>query len=163
MHSLDVLDAIVLFLQEKLSDLLLKTKEEDVLKPPTIYDGYLPAKKNISRRGEDDPEHEDYPFVIVRYISEKDEVHVKKTINFKLLIGVYNKDEQHGWRDALALMNRIELLLKETQIIGAASLTGDVEKGLFEEQMKPMWHGVMEVTFELPQVQTKWSVLEDEF
>lgn len=163
MHSLDVLDAIVLFLEEKLSDLLLKTKEEGVLKPPTIYDGYLPEKKNISRRGEDDPEQEDYPFVIVRYIDEDDKVHVKKTINFKLLIGVYNKDGQRGWRDAVTLMNRIEILLKETQFIGAANLAEEMKKGLFEEQMKPMWHGVMEVTFEVPQVQTKWSGLEDEF
>ena len=162
MHALDIVDQLVAFLQNAMSDYLLPTKE-GVEKPPTVYDGYLPAKKNV-RRGEDDPEQEDYPFIIVRYLGDEDELHKQNNIAFKLLVGTYNQDEQHGWRDALGLMIRIKTKLREEQAIGSAMLTGKISTRLFEEQLKPMWHGMMEVEFEMPQIQTKnRSVLDSEF
>lgn len=158
MHSLDVTDALVEFLVNALSEMSLRTKDENVLKAPTVFDGYLPPKKN-ARRGEEDNEQEDYPFVIVRYLSEDDELFNQNTIKFRLLIGTYSKDEQHGWRETLGVMNRIKLSLKEAQTVGCANLTGKIESALFEEQMRPMWHGVMEVEFETPQIQ--WNGSEE--
>ena len=162
MHALDIVDALVVFLQNAMSDYLLPTKD-GVEKPPTVYDGYLSAKKN-ARRGEDNPEHEDYPFIIVRYLGDEDELHQQNTIAFKLLVGTYNQDEQHGWRDTLGLMTRIKTKLREEQVIDSAMLTGKISTGLFEEQLKPMWHGVMEVEFEMPQIQIKnKELMEDGF
>lgn len=159
MHALDILDNLVSFLQTAMKDFLLPTKD-GVEKPPTVYDGYLPAKKNV-RRGEDDPEQEDYPFIIVRYMGDEDEIYKQNNIAFKIVVGTYSQDEQHGWRDTMGLMIRIKTKLREEQAIGSAMLTGKVSTALFENQSKPMWHGVMEVEFEMPQIQTKNKELMD--
>lgn len=161
MHSLDILDHIVEFIRKDLSEMRYQTKDENVLKPPTVFDGYLPPKKN--RRGETETEQEDYPFVIVRYLGETDEVHKENHMRFRLLVGTYNRDEQHGWKDTLTIMNRIKFALKEQQVIGSANLTGKVESALFEDQARPTWHGIMEVEFETPQIQWNRSVWKDEY
>lgn len=164
MHSLDITDALVEFLSEALSEMRLQTKDENVWKAPMIFDGYLPPKQNTrARRGEEVDEQEDYPFVIVRYLGEEDELFNRNTMQFRFLIGTYSKDEQHGWRDTLNVMNRIKIALKEAHMIGNASLTGKITSTLFEEQMRPMWHGVLEVEFETPQVQINRSVFPNEF
>lgn len=160
MSSLDIVDVLVEFLQDALKEVRLQTKDETILKAPTVYDGYLPPKQN-RKRGEDDPEQEDYPFVIVRYLGEEDELFKQNTMDFRILVGTYNKDEQHGWRETLSVMNKIKFALKEANSVGAAALTGKIESALFEEQMKPTWHGVMEVSFETPQVLWNRSVLDD--
>ncbi|MGE7942820.1 hypothetical protein ACQKNB_12100 [Lysinibacillus xylanilyticus] len=162
MDSLSMTDELVAFFTEKLADLSLQTKDENVFKAPTVYDGYLPPKKN-ARRGEEDTEQDDYPFVIVRFLYEKDNLKDKNVMKFRLLIGTYSKDDRQGWRDTLDVMNHMKFALKEVGSVGPGLLTGEIEAALFEEQMKPLWRGVMEVEFATPPVQLDWSVLDDEF
>lgn len=158
--NITLIDNLVEFLNETLKEMRLPTKDETIEKAPTAYDGYLPSKKNASRRGEE-TEHDDYPFVIVRYLGEEDEQYKENVTTLRLVVGTYSKDEQHGWRDTLNVMNKIKISLGKKRVIGAASITGTISMALFEEQMKPMWHGVMEVQFNLPQVAWEWSVLDD--
>lgn len=160
MLNIDLIDKLVVFLNEELKEMRLPTKDENIKKAPMAYDGYLPPKTPSSRRG-DDTEQEDYPFVIVRYLGEDDKIYDENVAELKLVIGTYSKDEQRGWRDTLNVMNRIKLALGKKQVIEAASLTGTISIRLFEEQTKPMWHGVMEVQFNLPQVEWDGSVLGD--
>lgn len=162
MDSLSMTDEIVDFLTDKLSDMSLQTKDENVFKAPTVYDGYLPPKKN-ARRGEDDTEQDDYPFVIVRFLFEKDNLKDSNVMKFRLLVGTYSKDERQGWRDTLDVMNHIKFALKEVGSVGPGLLTGEIEAALFEEQMKPLWRGVMEVDFATPPVQSDRSVFGDDF
>lgn len=162
MHALEIIDDVVVFIENVLSEMRFQTKDEEITKAPAVFPGYLPPKKN-ARRGEVETEQEDYPFVIVRYLGEVDDVHFKNNMRFRLLIGTYNRDEQFGWRDTLSIMQRIKFSLKETQVIGSANLTGKIESAIFEEQMRPTWHGVMDVEFETPQIQWNRSVLEDEY
>lgn len=154
MDALHMTDELVAFFTKELSEMQLQTKDENVLKAPTVYDGYLPPKKN-ARRGEEDTEQDDYPFVIVRFLYEKDDLKEKNVMNFRLLIGTYSKDERQGWRDTLHVMNRMKFALKEVGFVGPGELTGEIEAALFEEQMKPLWRGVMEVNFATPEV--KWN------
>ncbi|WP_342471636.1 hypothetical protein MHH70_12525 [Metasolibacillus sp. FSL H7-0170] len=162
MHVLSILDDLVTFLQKEMADYILKTKD-GIEKAPTVYGGYLPPKVN-KRRGEDSPEQEDYPFIIVRYLGDEDRMFDSNQVTYRILVGTYNEDEQNGWRDTIGLMIRVKTKLREEQYIGAASLTGTIESALFENQMKPSWHGVMEVTFDIPQIQQKnRSVLNSEF
>ncbi|MGE8036821.1 hypothetical protein [Lysinibacillus sp. NPDC093692] len=160
MLNIDLIDKLVVFLNEELKEMRLSTKDENIEKAPTVYDGYLPPKEKSSRRGED-TEQEDYPFVIVRYLDEDEEQYKENVATLRLVIGTYSKDEQHGWRDTLNVINRIKIALGKKQIFGAAVLTGKMSTTLFEEQMKPMWHGVMDVQFNLPQVAWDRSVLDD--
>jgi len=159
MLNLDLIDKLVVFLNEEMKEMRLPTKDENIEKAPTVYDGYLPPKKNSSRRGED-TEPEDYPYVIVRYLGEDDDRVKENVVPLRLIIGTYSKDEQHGWRDTVNVMNRIKMSICKKQVFGAASLTGTISIGLFEEQAKPMWHGVMEVPFNLPQAEWERSVLD---
>lgn len=161
MLNLNLVDDLVSFLTKALNEMQLPTKDERVLKAPTVYDGYLPPKKN-ARRGES-TEDEDYPFVIIRYLGEEDDLNKYNTIHLRFVVGTYSTDEQHGWRDTLNLMNRIKIAVKKEQTIGAASLTGKIEMALFEEHLKPMWHGVMELSFYMPQVEWEGSSILDEY
>ncbi len=162
MDSLNMTDELVAFLTDSLADMRLPTKDEKIFKAPTIYDGYPPPKKN-ARRGEDDTEQDDYPFVIVRFLFEKDNLKNENVMKFRFVIGTYSKDEQHGWRETLDVMNHIKFALKEVGSVGPGILTGEIESALFEEQTKPLWHGVMEVDFATPPVQLDRSVLGDDF
>lgn len=145
-------DELVAFFTKELAEMRLQTKDDSVLKAPTVYDGYLPPKKN-ARRGEEDTEQDDYPYVIVRFLHEEDDLKDENIMNFRFIIGTYSKDERQGWRDTLHVMNRMKFVLKEVGSIGPGALTGKIESALFEEQMKPIWHGVMEVKFATPIVQ----------
>lgn len=162
MDSLSLTDELVAFFTEKLANMSLQTKDENVFKAPTVYDGYLPPKKN-ARRGEEDTEQDDYPFVIVRFLYEKDNLKDKNVMKFRLLIGTYSKDDRQGWRDTLDVMNHMKFALKEVGSVGPGLLTGEIEAALFEEQMKPLWRGVMEVEFATPPVQFDRSALGEEF
>lgn len=153
MHALDLLDNLVEFLEKNLQDYLLKTKDGGE-KAPAVYDGYLPPKNN-KRRSEGDLDEEDHPFIIVRYLGEKDDIKSENTADYKILFGIYNEDAQRGYRDALGLMIRVKTLLKENQAIGSGILTGEIESALFELQSKPMYHGVMELSFNIPQILLK--------
>lgn len=160
MHGIDLVDILKDFLQEKLKDMELQTKQE-ILKAPTVYGGYLPPKPSRRERDkETDPE--DYPFVIVRYLGQSDKIHDKKTIAVRIVIGTYSKDEQNGWRENVNVWNRIELALKETQAVGPFNLAGQIDFDIFEEQMRPSWHSTAVLEFEAPQVQWNRSVLDDE-
>ncbi|BAQ11449.1 hypothetical protein OXB_2979 [Bacillus sp. OxB-1] len=161
MYSLDILKTLVAFIENALSEMRYQTKDGNVMMAPSVHEGYLPPKEN--RRGEKDTQQEDYPFVIVRYLGESDEIHKKNTMRFRLLVGTYNRDEQYGWKDTLSIMNRIKFALKEAQVIGSANLTGNIESALFEEQMRPTWHGIMDVEFETPQIQWNRSAWPDEY
>ncbi|MBG9479414.1 hypothetical protein [Lysinibacillus sphaericus] len=160
MLNINLIDDLVAFLNETLKEMQLPTKDENIVKAPTVYDGYLPPKKNPSRRGED-TEQDDFPYVIVRYLGEEDQQYKENVATLRLVVGTFSKDEQHGWRDNLNVMNRIKISLGKKQVIGAASITGTISMALFEEHPKPMWHGVMEVQFNLPQVEWERSVLDD--
>lgn len=160
MHAIELVDTLKNFLQEKLKDMELQTKVSDMLKAPTVHSGYLPPKP--SKRDEE-TEPEDYPFVIVRYLGHGDKIHDKKTMAVRIIIGTYNKDEQNGWRENLNVWNRIELALKEAQVVGSFNLAGQIDFELFEEQMRPSWHSAAVLEFEAPQLQWDRSVLEDDF
>ncbi|MEA0556459.1 hypothetical protein U1P98_23175 [Lysinibacillus irui] len=162
MDALHMTDELVAFFTKELSEMQLQTKDETVFKAPTVYDGYLPQKKN-GRRGEEDTEQDDYPFVIVRFLYEKDDLKDKNVMKFRLLIGTYSKDDRQGWRDTLHVMNRMKFALKEVGCVGPGELTGEIELALFEEQMKPMWRGVMEVDIATPAVKLDRSEFGDDF
>lgn len=155
MHALDVLDSLVKFLSDSLQDYLLQTESGNEV-PPAVHDGYLPPKLNQrSRKDEDSPVQEDCPFVIVRYLDDDDEMYNSNRVAYRIVVGTYSEDEQHGWRETLALMIRIKSILREQQIIGSANLVGSLKTHLFEEQRKPHWHGYMVAEFEIPQVKEK--------
>jgi len=155
-------DELVAFFSKELADIRLQTKDENVLKAPTIYDGYVPQKKN-TKRGEEDTEQDDYPFVIVRFLHEKDNLKGNNVMKFRILVGTYSKDERQGWRENLHVMNHIKFALKEVGFVGPGELTGEIELALFEEQMKPLWRGIMEVDFATPAVQWNRSEAGDAF
>ncbi|MEF7494349.1 hypothetical protein V4V34_07150, partial [Lysinibacillus sphaericus] len=125
MLNIELLDNLVAFLNEELKEMRLSTKDENVEKAPMVYDGYLPPKATSSRRG-DDTEQEDYPFVLVRFLGEADKIYDENVAELKLVIGTYSKDEQHGWRDTLNVMNKIKISLLKKRVIGAASITGTI-------------------------------------
>lgn len=156
---LAMVKAIASFLQEQLCEMRFCTKDGKE-KAPLVYEGYLPPKKN--RRG-DSSEYEEYPFIIVRFLDAEDEINKQSIANFRILLGIYNSDEQNGWKDVAGLIDRIKFELKRKGFIGAGELTGKIESAIFEEQMKPSWHGIMDISFKMPQVQQEVGVIEDDF
>ncbi|MBB5148655.1 hypothetical protein [Ureibacillus thermosphaericus] len=159
---LAMVSAIASFLQENLKDMRFPSKN-GIEKTVTVHKGYLPPIKNL-KRGEEQ-ESDDYPFVIVRYLGEEDDTDKEKCIlNFRILLGAFNDDAQNGWKDVVGLSTRIKFLLKRQKFIGSGELTGKIETAIYEEQMKPTWHGVMDVNFKMHSAQQEiGGMIEDDF
>lgn len=159
MTPIVLVDGLVEFIKCVVKDYDLSTKIDGINKVPSVHAGYLPADDD------DDDEDEnlapqDYPFVIVRFLSDTDEADSDLT-NIRLVIGTHSEDEQNGWRDALNIATRVKIALKKSQFIGPFALTGKIQTELFEEQLRPFWHVIMDLSFNTPQVQPEWrNILE---
>lgn len=158
MHIRQTLDDLRDFLEEELKDLRLSTKT-GTERAPQVFKGYLPPKVNSRERQDDDADF--YPFVIVRFIDDDDELNGEDVASFRMVIGTYSQDEQLGWEDTVTVIDRIKLRLKEVQNVGSSTLYGKIESGLFENQKKPLWHAVMDISLKLPSIQWNRSVLDD--
>lgn len=157
MNIIDTLNEIEAFLKYELKELKFPTKNNQE-NTPQIFQGYLPPKINVRNR-EDELNY--YPFVIVRFLSNEDSLNEGDDIShFRLAIGTYNEDEHLGWKDTVTLMQFIKRRLKEVQIIGATTITGEINMALYEEQSKPLYHGVMEFTLKNPKISWERSVLD---
>jgi hypothetical protein len=156
MTPIELVDGLVEFIGQVVKDYNLSTKVEGTDKIPTVYAGYVPPD---DEENNDNLVPKDYPFVIVRFLTDTDETEsVSDLINIRLIIGTHSEDEQNGWRDALNIATRIKIELKKKPIIGPFALTGKIQTELFEEQLRPFWHAIMDVSFNAPQVQAEWGV-----
>jgi hypothetical protein len=158
MTPIDLVDELVKFIKDVVKDYDFTTKKKGVLKAPSVYPGYLPSKED----DDDTLTPNDYPFVIVRFLSESDDQELNDTVDIRILIGTYSEDEQNGWRDPVNMATRIKLHLKKKPIIGPFSLTDKIQIELFEEQLKPFWHLIMDLSFNIPKVQPDWSEMFNE-
>lgn len=155
MTPIDLVDGLVEFIEGVVKDYNLTTKIEGKNKAPSVYAGYLPPQ-------EDDEDEEalapkDYPFVIVRFLSDTDDIASNEVTNIRVLVGTHSEDDQNGWRDTVNIATRIKIELKKKQTLGPFALTGKIQTELFEEQLRPFWHAVMDLSFHIPQVQLEWS------
>ncbi|CEG29800.1 hypothetical protein [Bacillus sp. B-jedd] len=155
MTPIELVDALVTFIEKAVKDYNLATKVNGVMKVPAVYAGYLPPEDD-----EEEPlKPADYPFVIVRFLSDTDDIGEDETTNIGLIIGTYSDDDQNGWRDALNIATRIKIELKKNPLIGPFSLTGKIRTDIFEEQLRPFWHATMDLNFHVPQAKPEWSDL----
>lgn len=154
MTPIELVDGLVKFIEHVVKEYKLATKVGGVNKTPSVYAGYLPT--NDAEDDEVNLTPKDYPFVIVRYISDNDDLD-GVVANVRLIIGTYSEDDQNGWRDAINIATRIKIELKRQTLTGLFSLNNKIQTELFEEQLRPFWHAIMELSFNIPQVQPEWS------
>lgn len=155
MTPIELVDELVSFIEQVVKEFDLSTKVKGENKSPSVYAGYLPPPDEEDSGVDTTPK--DYPFVIVRFVSETDDINVDDTVNIRLVIGTHSEDEQNGWRDAMNIATRIKIELKKAQSIGPFLLRGKVQTELFEEQLRPFWHAITELSFAIPQVKPEWS------
>jgi hypothetical protein len=154
MIPIELVDGLVSFIKQVVKEYNLSTKIDGVNKAPSVYAGYLPTDDEDD---EDELTPTDYPFVLVRFLSDSDDDDTSNVANIRLIIGTYSEDDQNGWRDALNIATRIKMELKKKQNIGPFSLTNKIQTELFEEQLRPFWHAIMDLSFNVPQVQPDWG------
>lgn len=154
MTSIELVDSLVEFIKEVVKEYNLTTKVKGQSKVPSVYAGYLPSEEEEE---DDSLNPNDYPFIIVRFIADTDDIGSSDSTSIRLIIGTYSEDEQNGWRDTLNIATRIKIELKKQQTIGPFALTGKIQTDLFEEQLKPYWHVIMDLDYFVPQVQAEWS------
>ena len=90
-------------IEEALKEQRLPTKTKDTLRPPVIFDGYLPPKRAL--------DEDDFPFVIVRAeagISNRGKTEV--TVAF--IIGCYST-ETDGYTYCMQIMEQIRRMICE--------------------------------------------------
>lgn len=155
MTPIDLIDKLVEFIKGVIKEYDLSTKVGGIKKAPFVYGGYLPTPDE--EEDDDDLTPKDYPFVIVRFLSENDDINTSNVTNVRILIGTHSEDEQNGWRDPLNIATRIKIELKKHQTIGPFVLTNKMNTELFEEQLRPFWHAIMDLSFNTPQVQPEWE------
>lgn len=151
MTPIDLVDTLVQFIKKSVRDYEMPFKD-GVVKLPSVHAGYLPPKNKTANGKED---ISDFPYVLVRYLGEEDDE--SNQIALRIIIGTYSEDEQNGWRDPLNIATRIKMDLRKVRDIGPFSLTGKISTDLPEEQIYPYWFGIMDLSFNSPQVQKEWS------
>lgn len=156
MTPIELVDALVGFIKEVVKEFNLSTKVDGMYKAPSVHAGYLPPREDDE---DESLEPSDYPFVIVRFVADTDDIESNESTNIRLIIGTHSEDEQNGWRDTMNIATRIKIELKKKQILGPFALNGKILTELFEEQLRPFWHVIMDLSFNVPQVQTEWSGL----
>lgn len=149
MTPIELVDALVEFIKVAAKDYDLSTKIDGVTKMPDVHAGYLPPKE----KNNDDKAI--FPYIIVQYDSGHDDQDNQAKI--RIIIGTYSEDEQNGWRDALNVANRLHIALRKSPLLGPFSLVGPIKPKLFPEQFCPEWLAMIEVSYNLPQVQFEWS------
>lgn len=144
MTALMLLDSLEDHIKPLVAEYDLKTKEK-IIKPPDVHQGYLPIKDKNSR------EESDYPFIILRLLSCKDEDN-GSTATVKIIIGTYDEQaDSKGWIDLLNIYNKIRLSLLEKRVIGSKyRLKTPVSFILHEEQPYPQFVGEITTEWELP-------------
>ncbi|KAB8126909.1 hypothetical protein F9U64_18995 [Gracilibacillus oryzae] len=143
-----LVDALVKRIKQIVHDFDLETKKDDLTKTPEVYAGYLPPK--LKSREEDD-----FPYILVRFLTESD--NENDVASIRLIIGTFSEDEQDGWRDPLNIATRIKIALKKSPALDSFSLRDRIKIELFEEQPYPYWFAMMDMDFDMPQVQLDWS------
>lgn len=154
MTPIELVDGLVAFIQSVVSEYDLTTKVQGKSKTPSVYAGYLPPPDDEDE--EDGLTPKDYPFVVVRFLSDTDNLEMGDTVQVRILIGTHSEDEQNGWRDALNIATRIKIFLRKEPTIGPFTLTDKIQIDLFEEQLRPFWHVIMDLSYLSPQVQPEW-------
>ena len=147
MDAVALVDTIRDFLAKELANFNFQTKSHNISKAPSVYSGYLPEKE-YEEEGE---VPDDYPFVLVQYLSDDEEIYTSTTYNLQIIVGVVDHGV-NGWRDVLRLMTEIKRHLMKENVLKAFSLKDDIKSKLFEEQLHPFWHGVMTFDFQGPGV-----------
>lgn len=151
MNAIALVDDLVTRIQEIIKEYDLTTKIEGKNKSPSVYAGYLPPKED----NDGDLTPNDYPFVIVRFLNDGDDLYSEDVLAIRLTIGTHSEDDQNGWRDVVNIASRIKIGMLEHRTIGPFVLTGKIQTELFEEQLRPFWHGIMDLTFNAPQIQSE--------
>lgn len=115
MTSLLIQNALVSFLEEHLSDLLVDGPRKDPGPPQIFRDALPPSQKD----------EEVYPFIIVRWLEGEDSGDLDDSFEtFALIVGVFGDDEEDGehaaavsgqW--AMAVVTRLRRLLGENRIL----------------------------------------------
>lgn len=132
--------ALGLFIEDALKEVRLPTKAKDDLRPPKVFDGYLPPKRTLP--------DEDFPFVVVRAEGGTSD-RGQTTVTVSLIIGCYTT-ETDGYARCMEVMQKIRLALcqMESQTLdNRYQLQFPIEWNNVPEQPYPQWQ---------IQMSTKW-------
>jgi hypothetical protein len=141
-----MMDDLVKEIERATMHLQLETKNK-TFRAPQIIDGYLPPKNP-----KDPQAIEDFPFVIVRYLSDEGQME-NSTAKVKVICGVYSEDDRRGWRDFLNLSNTIKTHFSSTPFFGKCfEVQLPIKREFPEEQGVPEWMGWLMLTISIPNI-----------
>lgn len=152
-----MLDELVLVVGKATENHRLGTKH-GTFRAPQVVLGYLPTP---------DPKNplciEDYPFVIVRYLSDEADEDGSKVV-VKLLCGVYSCDDQRGWQELLNIMNTLRThFLSNPRFGNCFEIELPLKREIPEEQDPPQWVGEITLNVTIPHVVEEVSYVRDFF
>lgn len=137
-----MMDELVRELEKATSSIQLQTKNKQY-KAPQVVAGYLPPKNPR------DQQVEDFPYVIVRYLSDSE-----VTAQVKVLCGIHSEDDQQGWRELVNLLDAIKTHLLSKRFFGKCfEIERPLKREIPEEQGAPEWVGWLSLTVSIPNIQ----------
>lgn len=144
MTSVDLLKALVVFLQDKLKDYRYEDSSGRV-KPIYVKDGFLKVRENA--------EEEFFPYVLVR-LSKGTATLEESTVKVQFLIGVMEYDANDGYIGCLNIMEHVKQSLQEVVFIADRfAVEMPIEWDVPREQPYPEWYAVVEATFTVGNLQ----------
>lgn len=146
MTPIELVKSVASFLEQTVNEYSLETKTGET-KTPQVFCGETPIKDKENEKSI-------YPFLLVRFDSE--EITSDDKVSVMVEVGTYSEDEQNGWMDPLNIATRIKIALKKKGFIGPFSLNRIKIESVVED-FRPYWFVVMELQFNIPDVQPEWG------
>ncbi len=137
MVELELCRALRAFIEDAVKDLVLPVKDEEEGRTPTVFNGYLPAKKP-GDRGEVEKKY--FPFIVVRPDEgESDRDSTRVTVS--IIFGAYSKEDD-GYEHCLNMMTRVRdalMAMPFETLAGRYQLRDSITWANFPDQPWPYW------------------------
>lgn len=137
MVELELCRALRSFIEDAVKDLILPVKDEEEGRTPTVFNGYLPAKKPGDRG---DVEKKYFPFILVRPdTGTSDRESTRVTVS--LIFGAYSKDDS-GYEHCMNMLTRVRNALMSMPFLTLAEryqLQDEISWENYPDQPWPYW------------------------
>ena len=137
MVELELCRALRAFIENAVKDLVLPVKGSEEGRTPTVFNGYLPAKKP-GERGEDEKKY--FPFIVVRP-DEGESDQETSSVKISIIFGAYSSDDC-GHEQCFNMMTRVRNALMSMPFLtldGRYQLRDEISWRNYPDQPWPYW------------------------
>lgn len=148
MTPINLLEELKKYIEEKTENILLPVKqrkgERQADRPPNVYLMNTPTKEG---------ETQQIPYIILKYLTGKDEEEETSQVAVRIIIAVYEEDAEAGAIGLLNVISNIRYnLMKDRQLAKRFNLILPMENIIYPDDTRPYYLGEIMTNWTIPPV-----------